>query len=619
MEFLKDEEKNLKTIKLGSDEYLGKAFDLIPSNTIINKGRCGIGGTTLELNSKRHSIIVVPNIPTIENKLNGNTSIIGVYGRVSKKELKEKIKTMLDNWQHLKIMTTPDSFEKIVTVCHEIGFDLYRDCFLLVDEYHTMITELNYRENIIKPLNFLFYFENKTLISATPFEVSDQRFAQFEKVNIVTEHLNNELNVVFSTDTYAVLHSLVKQARKLDNTNVHIFYNSVRSIAEFLNFLEEKEDVRIFCADTKVNHGKLNEFKELISTFEQSTSERPTFGRVNFYTTKYCEGWDLYDENAIIVMISDVNVEQTCFSVNIKGVQTLGRLRNKAKDVYHITNYRSMPNAIKENIINDVKMDAQSSTAAYNYVRNNLSFTDEGNKGLEGLKNIVGKYGDFNPFNEVAYVNPNKVDSIVYLKSSKYIYNNKQSIIASWENAGFNVKVVNSEIRLSFNERKILFNHRIGRARKNKIIVEKIKDYEMKSVFSKTSNGNTIVDFSGNDEHQRLIQEYPKLYDYYNNLGFKKMQELNFSSSKMEKAYTLVKSNKFEVSKDVKTFVYSTFNTGGVYPSAFIKDELNKIAKQFGLKSKATASDIKKYFNAEEKAYRYNGRPTKGYLLHCKI
>ena len=40
--------------------YLSELMDFLPGNCILNKGMCGCGGTTLELTSKRNSLILVP-------------------------------------------------------------------------------------------------------------------------------------------------------------------------------------------------------------------------------------------------------------------------------------------------------------------------------------------------------------------------------------------------------------------------------------------------------------------------------------------------------------------------------------------------------------------------------
>jgi len=96
------------------------------------------------------------------------------------------------------------------------------------------------------------------------------------------------------------------------------------------------------------------------------------------------------------------------------------------------------------------------------------------------------------------------------------------------------------------------------------------------------------------------------------------MKELNFSSSKMEKAYLLQICNRLEVSKELKDYVHSSFYCGSKYPSIFLKEELSKIYKQFNVPKNVTASVITKYFVADEITYRLKGEPVKGYILHCK-
>ena len=59
------QEKRLKLGQFIEDIYP----DGLPSDMIINKVVTGIGATTCEINSYRHSIIVVPNLPVIKNKM----------------------------------------------------------------------------------------------------------------------------------------------------------------------------------------------------------------------------------------------------------------------------------------------------------------------------------------------------------------------------------------------------------------------------------------------------------------------------------------------------------------------------------------------------------------------
>jgi len=44
-----------------TSKFLSDEFSKIPSRCLFNKGITGCGGTTLEIESKRNSIILVPN------------------------------------------------------------------------------------------------------------------------------------------------------------------------------------------------------------------------------------------------------------------------------------------------------------------------------------------------------------------------------------------------------------------------------------------------------------------------------------------------------------------------------------------------------------------------------
>lgn len=601
------------TKELKSNEYLDKAFDLIPSNAIINKGRCGIGGTTLEINSSRHSIIIVPNIPTIECKLLSHPFIIGVYGTISKKDLKSKIKDCIDTGNYVKILCTPDSFEKLIESCLEIEFNLFNECFLLIDEYHTMITEQSYREKIIKPLNYLFDFKDKSLISATPFKLSDPNFNSFTRFKIISKSINNNIKLVITRDIFSDLINILEQLKSNNNLNTHVFYNSVSSIAQIVNLLADNNDINIYCADNNKNIEKLGNNSCLLAKINDQQ-----YKKINFYTTKYNEGWDLYDENAVIILVSDINKPHTCFDIEIKGTQAIGRLRTKAKAIYHITNHRHTNTVFENQIIQDTKELADNCVKAYNYVNEHLIITNGGRGITESLEMHLNKYGDID-INQKAKTNSNKVDSIVYSTLSSNKYNNQKSIVDAWDNAGFAVTTTESNFILNFKNRRLLHNNRIGIAKKNELILEKFNLYDSKSFHSINSNGNLTIDFTGYSEFQNLKRDHPDLYKYFKVLGYDKLKNLKFSSSQIKKAYLLETNNKLEVSNDIKEYIYSTFYCNRKYPSSFIKAELSRIYKIFDIKKPTPASIIKKYFNAVETTFRFKGVITKGYILYNKI
>jgi len=71
----------------------------------------------------------------------------------------------------LKILVVYDSFEKVVNTLSDLGYNVYQDFFILVDEYHTLFNQYSFRRQIImKLLKMAKLFERVTYMSATPIE-----------------------------------------------------------------------------------------------------------------------------------------------------------------------------------------------------------------------------------------------------------------------------------------------------------------------------------------------------------------------------------------------------------------------------------------------------------------
>ena len=109
-----------ETIKLYKDEngkipYLITILAEIPTNTILCKTLTGLGATFGEIKAKRNSIIIEPNVSTIQSKLvnpkHANDNLIGVIEKVGVDEVKEYI--LNSKGKHYKFLVTPESFYKV--------------------------------------------------------------------------------------------------------------------------------------------------------------------------------------------------------------------------------------------------------------------------------------------------------------------------------------------------------------------------------------------------------------------------------------------------------------------------------------------------------------------------
>lgn len=173
-------------IKLTKGQYLSDIMNEIPSDCILSKRIPGCGATTLELNTDRNSIIIVPNVPVILSKCSKYPNLLGVYEGVKLNRVVEYIASNAI----CKIMTTPESFCKVKFACEKLGINIYADFFLLMDECHQLITDVDYRIDIVMPMNDFFMFKRKALVSATPIGFSDPRFEEnlFDTIEVEADY-----------------------------------------------------------------------------------------------------------------------------------------------------------------------------------------------------------------------------------------------------------------------------------------------------------------------------------------------------------------------------------------------------------------------------------------------
>ena len=138
----------------------------LPTNTIIDKTLTAKGATTCELEAKRNSIIVEPNVPVIVGKQNKYPKALGVCEGVTDATIKTYL---LDkSIPHKKIIVTPESYSKVKRAADYASINLFKDFFLLIDECEKVVQDAEFRPNIILPFFDFFSFDNKALISATP-------------------------------------------------------------------------------------------------------------------------------------------------------------------------------------------------------------------------------------------------------------------------------------------------------------------------------------------------------------------------------------------------------------------------------------------------------------------
>lgn len=234
----------------GKIQYLTEVLPMIPTNTILYKTLTGLGATYGELKADRNSIIIEPNVPVIVGKCNDpkhkEDNLFGVYEGVYTEDVIKYLEKSAD--KRTKILTTPESFQKVKDAFELMDMDIYGTCFLLFDECHKIVKDADYRSDITLPFDDFFLFNEKALVSATPISFSDPRF-EMQKFQIIRIEPAFEYKLPVSLiHTNNVLEQLKRTLDKLDATDICLFVNSTDMIYSFIKQLDIENESTVFCA-----------------------------------------------------------------------------------------------------------------------------------------------------------------------------------------------------------------------------------------------------------------------------------------------------------------------------------------------------------------------------------
>lgn len=302
-------------IKIEGCKYLSEYLTELPSHCLINKGVTGCGGTTLELLSKRNSIILVPTIALVKSKMaDPKYNILGVYGKTKIEDIEKYIDS---NIPYKKIMGTYDSLPKLMNIISN-----YESYFLLIDEYHLLFNDYSFRREAIRGvLNNYIQFDNWCFLTATP--IKDEFILdELKDVDqIEYEWDNASLIDVNIHSTAYVLKELINVIEKHKDKNIHVFLNSIKTI----NQLEGKitDDYRVVCSSQ--SKGKVKNYAEITSPVK----------KLNFYTSCSFEGC-LLPEQKVLTDKGLLNCEDV--TLQNKLVNKDGKL----VDIYNLQKYEKV-------------------------------------------------------------------------------------------------------------------------------------------------------------------------------------------------------------------------------------------------------------------------------------
>ena len=555
---------------------------------IINKKLTDVGGTYCAVNCNCNYIIVVPfkDLATsIELDENNKYSVFKLYGGI----LKSSFKKYLLNNDVKKIVVTYDSLNKLINWLGESITD-YK---VLVDEYHLILEDLDFRDSAINSLlDNIIKFKHYSFLSATPIN-SDFEFEFFKNL----PHYEIDWGVInqirpFKIKTpniYKATIALINEFKKgliLDDINnnpakvkeLHIFINSVQGIAQICKTSKLKnEEIRIICSD-KIRNNLILDTYNISDVSDKNAS-------INFYTKKGFQGCNIFSNNALIVVVSDAKLSHTLVDIETTLIQIVGRLRLNDKyqnifrhKIYHIysTNSNIKDDNDFENFIKTKKLESKT-------IYEDLLTKDEEVRSL-----YIKRLNFESDFLSVVG------NDVLFNERKEQLFRYKFELRKSYKD-GLSIrdKYINSDKFL--NTQQLYSSY-------DDIVLTKISSIKLEDLYN---------NFLESDDKELYQLEYPEFFEYQKYLTIKEMSSLRWNKDKINKLVLdkkLLNKIHNKITKLINSEFISRSDLKELYDKEFKKEKINITAK-------ATLIEINPFVNVKSSRKSINGLTTQGYII----
>lgn len=622
---------NEKSIYIKNGQRLSDVYSIIEPNTILCKFLTGIGATHLEITAPRHSILIEPNIPPIKGKCAdpkySGYNLFGVIQKVSVDDVSSYLDKTLHSKKYIKILTTPESFSKVKAAFEDCGIDLYSTCFLLMDECHKFIQDVDYRENITLPVDDFFCFNNKAFVSATPIIPSDPRFDEqrftFVKVmpnyikgrpltevyhfpdkateelykdmtttvGISLTELNHEKLKVTQVYTNNVLEAVKKWIKiKEDNDEANatshpfcFFINSTNIIHQLIVKLEIQDRSTVFCAEKSVKKLQESGFK---NAFEDWSIEH--INTYMFFTSRFFTALDIeMDVAPHLVFVSAPLIANSTMIDPVTDVrQAIGRFRNGIADAAHIANVSK--DAFPDRNIDEIKEYITAMRGAYDTI--NTLYKDATNEIVkEAYKSALNAL-PYNRFIRNGQKDYFAIDNYIHQEIVRSCYHSQANLSDRYAAAGCFETCWTEKFYFQYNDSERLSLHQEGKSKRRiRMEIVAILDKLSKEEDSEAKKSQLA----------ELRQKDAFIVDAYTLIGKEEIEQCKYYPKRIREAIILRKKNGTEVVQLIK----NTFVVNQRYTLKYIKNELNRIYKDLNIQGekRVTAQTIKDYFIVDDK------------------
>ena len=566
--------------------YLGEVPEFkengLPSGYLIDKGKVGCGGTSLALEDNRDTIICVPFVSLIKNKMHKyGDKILGVYQGVTKEDIAEYLKR--DGVK--KIMCTYDSLEKVADVC---GYDY----FLLVDELHLLFIQYVFRDRAVKNvLNLFNKFREWSFLTATPIE-QDLMLEELKSIPTYKIDWENKKEVTVRTikcgQVLSSMRNIINDfiAGKIFG-NCHIFINSVDSIATLIKACNlTNENTRIIFSK---NNSKYQYSCQGVTNGETTDPVK----KINLYTSTCFEGCDLFDEEGKIYIISDGAKSQTLYDISTQIRQIAGRIRNtKYSEITHLYKSTRYNEDLTYEQYKSVVLEEEKKAKSY------VAKVNSDSELINGTKESTYAYVVKEEDGTLSF-DPNRMKLDIYnYKCLHHIYSLNVNMNEEYIKAG--MIAINSTDKTSD---KLLKNENTRTTFKDAVIEY---DQLMSNIF-----------YLNKEERLKLLRaKYPFIDEAYKVIGMEQLAEMKYHTSNIKRVLISRSDkldNKGKVAKMLKTV--DGFREGAFVTGKEIKEVLGSIYDTVGINSKPSIDDFRDFAVLEDKVKKIDGKSKRGYII----
>ncbi|MFR0678544.1 hypothetical protein [Dysgonomonas mossii] len=603
-------------------DYLNEFMTKLPVNCLFDKGKTGCGGTTIAIENNKDTIIAMPYVNVIKNKVaqypNKECSnvLFGIYEGVTEEQIIDYIK----NNQIKKFAVTYDSLDRLINLLNEkTTINVYQDFFLLVDEWHILFNSYAFRNKAVKRvLHHAKQFYEVTYMTATPIEkefiLTELKDLPVKEViwdNVVT----GDIKPIATNQPIRTVCELIKNCieGKVFG-NLHFFVNSVEFIADAIKKTGLKpEQVRVVCSkNEKLGKGKKSNQKKLGDDYiiEDTTTQAK---KINFYTSTSFEGSDIYDEDGKTYIVSDKTKSHTLLDISTLIIQICGRIRNSRYKtrIGHIfgetrynksISYEEFKESTQRQLAETKDWLNEINRMSDNNRKRTINLIERNNK--SGLNEMY-----IHKENDRLDIDENLINlDIINFKITNHLYQNRITLTDEYSKYGFKpMKTVEK-----------IYTDELAENPKAKISFKDLFE-EYVSIVGESPN---YFYFGNIDDRKNLIEESkPLVKEAHEKLGVEKVRGLKYNVSNIKRA---ICNKRTDISLDAK--IVDSLKERGVTEGTTAtvkewKEDLQdiytalEIKDSYGKIKKAKATDLENWFEIKKTTPKIKGKTTDCYTI----